>query len=306
MKAGRRGVDLAGDVSKSCPLALSNRVPICNDGGSTGRRRDRVNSKLRRFLFTAAASAAAVSAAGSNLHAPGQKSEDLPPDMGRDSLRQIVQQQCVVDWSQNHDPAPCKRVFLADSKTDSSGYAVLADRKGGAHYLLIPVQTMRGIDSGELLDPDVPNYFAEAWHARDLISQFVGHEVPRTAIGLAVNKASARSQDQFHIHIECLRQDIFDTLRALSPSLTELWSPATVGGSPYDALRIAGAELDGANPFELLASLKPEARRHMGDYTLVVVGAQFAGGPGFILLAGTGQTGELLLDSSCAAAGGGG
>ena len=44
----------------------------------------------------------------------------------------------------------------------------------------------------------------------------------------------------------------------------------------------------------------------MGDYTVVVAGMQFANGPGFIVLAGTGQTGELLLDSSCAAAGGGG
>jgi len=40
---------------------------------------------------------------------------------------------------------------------------VLADRKGGAHYLLIPTQTMAGIESGELLDPEAPNYFAEAW-----------------------------------------------------------------------------------------------------------------------------------------------
>ena len=115
-----------------------------------------MNAKLRTILLTVVASAAAFSAAGVGIHTPGGKSADLPPDAGRDALRQIVQNQCVVDWQQNHDPAPCERVFLADSKTDNSGYAVLADRKGGAHYLLIPVQTMRGIDSGELLDPDMP------------------------------------------------------------------------------------------------------------------------------------------------------
>ena len=76
---------------------------------------------------------------------------------------------------------------------------MLADRKGGAHFLLIPTQTMAGIESNELLDPDSPNYFAEAWHARDLITRFVGHPVPRTAIGLAVNTAHSRGQDQFHI-----------------------------------------------------------------------------------------------------------
>jgi hypothetical protein len=38
-----------------------------------------------------------------------------------------------------------------------------------------------------------------------------------------------------------------------------------------------------------------------------VAGAQFSSGPGFVLLTGkAGPTGELLLDSSCAVAGGGG
>jgi hypothetical protein len=44
----------------------------------------------------------------------------------------------------------------------------------------------------------------------------------------------------------------------------------------------------------------------MGDYTLVVAGMQFASGPGFVVLTGTGRTGELLLESSCTVAGGGG
>ena len=61
-----------------------------------------------------------------------------------------------------------------------------------------------------------------------------------------------------------------------------------------------------ANPFELLATLKPDTRHHMGDYTLVAAGMQFRSGPGFVLLTGTGPSGELLLDSTCAVAGGGG
>ena len=58
--------------------------------------------------------------------------------------------------------------------------------------------------------------------------------------------------------------------------------------------------------FELVANMSPDAKHHMGNYTLVVAGMQFKSGPGFILLTGTGPTGELLLDSSCAVAGGGG
>lgn len=260
---------------------------------------------------TALAATAFASVAVARGAHPGKSSSDSSTDQpelntGRDALRQIVQEQCVVHWIQKHDPAPCERIFLPDSKTESSGYAVLADRKGGAHYLLIPTQTMAGVESGELLDPDTPNYFAEAWHARDLITAFVGHAVARTAIGLAVNTARSRTQDQFHIHIECLRQDVAESLRASAERINDIWSPVMVAGSTYQALRIMGDGLDGSNPFELLANLKPDVRHHMGDYTLVVAGMQFKSGPGFVLLTGTGPTGELLLDATCAVAGAGG
>jgi CDP-diacylglycerol pyrophosphatase len=230
----------------------------------------------------------AAAVAGVASSAPGSGA-------GRDALRHIVQEQCVVNWTQNHDPAPCKRV--------SAGYAVLEDRKGGAHYLLIPTRTMAGIESAELLDPDMPNYFAEAWRASGLIAGFVGHGVPRTAIGLAINTAHSRTQDQFHVHIECLRQDVAASLRASAEGITDVWSPVMVAGSAYHALRIMGDGLEGSNLFEMLANLNPDARHHMGDYTLVVAGMQFRSGPGFVVLTGTGPTGELLLDSTCVVAG---
>jgi CDP-diacylglycerol pyrophosphatase len=283
--------------------------PICNDGGLEGAYGTLVNEKLRRILLLFVAVTAAFPAAGrppGGLHTPGEKSADLPPDAGPDALRQIVQDQCVLNWTQHNDPAPCERVYLADAKASNSGYAVLADRKGGAHYLLIPTQTMAGIESGELLDPDNPNYFAEAWGARDLITKFVGHEVPRTAVALAVNTAHARTQNQFHIHIECLRQDVADSLHAAADKVSDVWSPVNVAGSTYQALKISDSGLDSSNPFELVANMSSDAKHHMGNYTLIVAGMQFKSGPGFILLTGTGPTGELLLDSSCAVAGGGG
>jgi CDP-diacylglycerol pyrophosphatase len=284
-------------------------APICNDGGLKGEYGTLVNAKLRGILLLFVAATAAFPATGrppGGLHTPGEKSADLPPDAGPDALRQIVQDQCVINWTQHKDPAPCERVFLADAKSSNSGYAVLADRKGGGHYLLIPTQTMAGIESGELLDPDTPNYFAEAWRGRDLITKFVGHEVPRTAVALAVNTAHARTQNQFHIHIECLRQDVFDSLHAAADKVSDIWSPVNVAGSTYQALKIPDSGLDGSNPFELVASMSSDAKHHMGNYTLIVAGMQYKSGPGFILLTGTGPTGELLLDSSCAVAGGGG
>jgi CDP-diacylglycerol pyrophosphatase len=211
----------------------------------------------------------------------------------RDALREIVQDECVVHWQQQHSAAPCECV--ADS------YAVLADRKGGAHFLLIPTRTVTGIESPEVLEPDAPNYFAAAWQARDRVAAVVGHDVPRSAVGLALNPKHARSQDQLHIHIECLRADVARTLQTAAAGITAAWSPIEVVGWHFDALRIMGEDLGASNPFRLLADRAPLAVARLEDYSLIVAGMQFKEGPGFVLLIGT-LPGELLLDSSCAVA----
>jgi CDP-diacylglycerol pyrophosphatase len=271
-----------------------------------------VIESLRRILVIGAALAAlssAVPAEGrppkSSSSSPESSSDSTLP-VGRGALRQIVQNQCVINWTQHHDPAPCERVELSGGKGSDSGYAILADPDGGAHYLLVPTQTMAGVDSNELLDPDLPNYFAEAWRARDLLTKFVGHEVPRNAIGLVVNPAQSRAYDQFHIHIECLRQDVYESLRQSAEQVPSGWAALAVGGATFQARKISTDGLDGSNLYELLATLKPDTAHHIADYTLIVAGAQFKSGAGFIVLTGTGPPGEILMDSTCAAAGGGG
>jgi CDP-diacylglycerol pyrophosphatase len=78
-------------------------------------------------------------------------------------------------------------------------------------------------------------------------------------------------------------------------------------GHRYLAMGVRGDALDGTNPFALLADSVPGARTAMGEHTLVVVGAEFAGGrPGFIILtdrvnlaAGDTANGEELQDHGC-------
>jgi CDP-diacylglycerol pyrophosphatase len=240
-----------------------------------------LHAKFSTLLLAIIASAGALFAMGARC-------------ANRNALRQIVQEQCLVHWVQQHDPTPCERV--------EAGYAVLADRKGGAHFLLIPTKVLAGIESAELLNADTPNYFSAAWQARDRVAAVVGHRVSRDAVGLAVNPPRARSQDQLHIHIECLRPDVFMSLHEAAEAIKYTWSTVRIGGAHYDALRIMGEDLDGTNPFELLAKHIPPADHVMGDYTLVLAGMQFSTGPGFILLASAGPAGELLLDSTCAIA----
>lgn len=218
-----------------------------------------------------------------------------------DALRQIVQDQCVPHWMAQHDPTPCAAVYLADAKRADSGYAVLADRKGGAHFLLIPTRKIPGIESPDLLLPDAPNYLGAAWAAREWLMR--GRAIRRDAIGLAVNPVHARSQTQLHIHIECLRPDVDAVLRREADRLTDTWSTVHIGGIDFDALGVPGEELGERNPFLWLSERAAQEHRSMGAYTLIVAGAQPKRGPGFVVLASATAAGELLLDSTCEAAG---
>jgi CDP-diacylglycerol pyrophosphatase len=213
----------------------------------------------------------------------------------RDALREIVQDQCLVHWRDQHSAAPCVEMHL-DGAADS-GYAVLADRKGGAHFLLIPIKTITGVESPELEAPGAPSYFQDAWRAHDRLDAVLGRPVPPQLVGLAVNPLHARGQDQLHIHIECLRLDVHQALDRLAGRITSSWLPVTLGGANYWVRSISG-DLGADDPFKILASRPPEADRGMSDYTLAVSGTPSRG---FLMLASSSAAGELLLDSTCAA-----
>lgn len=224
----------------------------------------------------------------------------------RDALLHIVQDQCLPHWLQQHEAAPCAAV--------APDFAVLRDRKGGAHFLLIATRTVRGIEDPLVLQKDSPNYFAAAWQARHRLAAVAGHPLSDDEIGLAINSALARGQDQLHIHIECLRADLRGVLRTASAHITDHWEPLAGLRHPFLARRLSGSSLDQVNPFLLLADAGPGIRNDMRAYTLVVAGVRFAEGPGFVLLAGPTATGpaallpasgnrvppgETLLDASC-------
>jgi CDP-diacylglycerol pyrophosphatase len=192
-------------------------------------------------------------------------------------------------------------VLLTDPQHEDEGYAVLADIKGGAHFLQMPTKTIAGIESPDVLRPDAPNYFAAAWRAREDMTAILGRPAARDHVGLAVNSQHARTQDQLHIHIECLGPEIYRVLKASAHRLSDAWSPINLAGQRYQGLRMMGESLDMANPFRLLAERMPGARAEMG--ALLVAGMQFRDGPGFIVLAGKSVAGAAThLDSSCAIA----
>ncbi len=213
-----------------------------------------------------------------------------------DALWRIVSELCVPDQLQNRDPAPCSVVDL-DGGQDH-GYVVFKDTTGARQYLLMPTARITGIESPALLAPGATNYFAAAWEARSFTEARAGGTLPRDWISLAVNSAVSRSQNQLHIHIDCLRADVHEALRRYGAAVGASWAPFPVplAGHTYTAIAVPGEELT-VNPFVLLADTMAGARADMGINTVVVVGAtdDVRGGPGFIVLAdrADGETGDF-------------
>jgi CDP-diacylglycerol pyrophosphatase len=226
------------------------------------------------------------------------------------ALWKIVSGQCVPHEAQAHDPSPCAAVDVAEGL--ERGYAVLKDIRGVAQFLLIPTVRLGGIESPEILAPDSPNYFNAAWHERYFVEERLRTTLPREALSLAINSAYGRTQDQFHIHIDCISPDVREALARQADKIGDSWRPfpERLAGQPYNAMRIDQESLEDANPFRLLADNNKEAAANMGKHTLVLVGATFPDNAnGFILLdgeadllAGDRGSGEELQDHSCAVA----
>jgi CDP-diacylglycerol pyrophosphatase len=211
---------------------------------------------------------------------------------------------CVPHMRESHDPAPCSIVDL------DAGYVVLKDINGATQFLLMPTARIGGIESPEVLAPDAPNYWDQAWRARTLTEQRAGKPLPRETLSLTVNSSSGRSQNQLHIHIDCVRPDVRDALAALRDAIAARWVdfPVPLVGQHWRAFRVNGENLGTVNPFRLLASGEPAV--DMARHTLAVVGMTWENQePGFVLLDGTvdlaaGNRGsaEILQDHDCALA----
>ncbi|WP_232316823.1 CDP-diacylglycerol diphosphatase [Candidatus Burkholderia verschuerenii] len=220
------------------------------------------------------------------------------------ALWEIVHDHCEPAAEGAPVAQKCADVNLA------GGYAVLKDLVGIAQYLLIPTARISGIESPVLLDADTPNYFRAAWQSRRYVDGKLHRTLPRDEISLAINSADGRTQNQLHIHIDCLAPDVVRTLREIGPRIGTEWKPLPVRlrGHVYSAIRIDDAELEHTDPFKVLAPYAAQRGQPMGDQTLLLAGAVLADGtPAFYLLNDHVQTGdwassEELQDHTCALA----
>jgi CDP-diacylglycerol pyrophosphatase len=226
------------------------------------------------------------------------------------ALWKIVDGKCVPHEEASRDPTPCTSVNL--SQGVDKGFVVLKDINGSAQFLLIPTARIGGMEDPAILAPDATNYWDAAWRARYFVDSRLHTNLPRDGFALAINSMLGRTQDQLHIHIDCIRPDVRETLNANLDRIGTTWAPfpEPLAGKNYRAIRINQETLDGWDPFRTLADGDAQARGEMGMHTLVLVGVTFSDKTnGFVLLddhadlpAGDRGSGELLEDHSCAIA----
>lgn len=220
-----------------------------------------------------------------------------------DALWKIVHRGCVPAAEAGKGSGICARV------DPGAGWALLKDNAPGKpqQYLLIPTARVTGIEDPAVLAADAPDWFADAWAGRALVAQRLGRALDRSWVILAINSPTARSQMQLHIHLGCVRASVRAALAARAAMPPGTWSAPDFlfAGHPYRVMRITGRDLAPPTPFQRLAELA-SARADMGGYALAVVGARFAAGPGFFLLAtaanperGNKAGAEELMAPSC-------
>src|SRR5687768_14018837 len=129
-------------------------------------------------------------------------------DVARNALWEVVNNICVPGYSKHHDPKPCLGVSLNGGI--DKGFAILKDPRVMSRFLLVPTIPVSGIESPTILKPNATNYLARAWEARTRIEEQLERTVPENWVGLAVNSAASRSQDQLHIHIGCIRVEVHE------------------------------------------------------------------------------------------------
>ena len=206
--------------------------------------------------------------------------------------------------------SPCAAVDLTHGV--GKGFAIAQGHRGIAQFLLIPTARIGGIE-----DPGDPGAGRHELLGRPpgrpgtFVEERLHTTLPRDAVSLAINSVLGRTQNQLHIHIDCVRPDVRDILAANSGQ--DRHALGAISGAacrPYlpgdpDRPGDAGQRRSVSHDWRM-----PARRRTWECTRLALIGATFADGTeGFVLLddhadplAGDLAHAEELQDHTCALA----
>jgi CDP-diacylglycerol pyrophosphatase len=214
---------------------------------------------------------------------------------GRDGLWRVVHDVCAPVSRITGVSLPCLAV------DHDKGFATLRAPDETTHIIVTPLQRIAGVESPALLRPDAPNYWADAWSQRGAVAGGAGRPLAWGELGMAINSRLGRSQDQLHIHVDCVKPEVRQALaRAIHGQKGWFDLDLRPWGGPYRTKRLRADDLD-RNIFRMVATEIPRAGDNMAHETIALIGFEDArSGRGFILLAaGDGGHAEELLDHQC-------
>lgn len=167
------------------------------------------------------------------------------PGITRDSLWKNVQERCLATNAERH-----RDCAIVDRER---GFVLYKDAIGPSHYLVIPDHKVTGIDDPEVWAAEKQNQWAFGWDARSIVGKSIDRSLPDSLVGLAINSKVSRSQDQLHIHLDCISESAREFVRGSGGSIGTTWSDFRYRGKPVRAVLIPSATPAMAfNPFEVI------------------------------------------------------
>lgn len=224
-----------------------------------------------------------------------------------DALWGVVDKLCMTNYQQTKSPAPCQQIYMPEGQVH--GFSVIQNPRYPYHFVLVPTAKMAGIESPELSASGRTDYFGYAWLMRRLLAWQYGASVPDDKLGLAINSAYGRSQNQLHIHLTCLREDVRRQLLAERPYIDEEWRllPDKLLRQTWYARRVMQPTVMGIDPIHSVASYFHLTPEQLAEWGVAVIPTLYGTQKGFIML--TTRRGwdrnnrasvEALLDKECA------
>lgn len=213
------------------------------------------------------------------------------------ALWSIVDHQCVPAARASGSPGFCTAVDL------SKRYAILKDINGNTQYLLIPTDRVTGIESPSVLDANAHEYWSDAWSVRQYVGSRIGLTFPPNQLGLEINSKYRRSQQQLHIHMDCMHDGVIKGLAQYRTAEPGTWHWTTLDGNRYRVMRVLS--LTGkSDPFRIVARDR-HGSEAMAQQTILVTGAGPSDDDGWLVVNsglelddGSGSA-EGLLDHAC-------
>lgn len=214
------------------------------------------------------------------------------------ALWKIVDIRCVPSQQATGTPGQCTTVNL------EKRYVILKDIVGRSQHLLIPTDRITGIESPLILAPHAQDYWVDAWDARRYVEGSVKRTLPDDQLGLEINSQYRRSQNQLHIHIDCMRREVSLALARHANDTPGEWRWETIDGRRYRIMRVTSLG-EASNPFRIVARDNQDAEA-MAAQTILVTGAgPSADTDGWLILNsgidvdnGSGSA-EGLMDHAC-------